>query len=324
MNKEIANLFWHGKLTKFEQVCIQSFVKQGFRTKIWSYDNIKVDGAESCDARLVLPEENLFKYKQQFLDPEFGKGKDYPSLAAFSDAFRWNVVNKFGGWWFDTDVYCLKPAEEFFKLRENKPLVAGLQNDGCPSVNSAIFYADEKTSLKLINYFDELCLKYNYSFSEWGVIGPTLITNMIQNEDLINYVVDTEYFYSIEGHQFRCFIDPALKEYAKSLIVDAYVTHIWNSQLTLHNVDKNNPTEQSLLKDFYDDNYTNSSIKNTDSISKYKKSLERYVEISKLYKKIFKRPGDIFGVGNYINSQLPYKEIENIFLQSDEYKNIKR
>jgi mannosyltransferase OCH1-like enzyme len=57
--KEIANLFWHGELTMLEITCIKSFVQQGFHTKLWSYNNLSVDGAESCDASLVLPKEKL-------------------------------------------------------------------------------------------------------------------------------------------------------------------------------------------------------------------------------------------------------------------------
>ena len=63
--KEIANMFWHGELSKLETMCIKSFVKNGFDVKLWSYNNLKVDGAESCDARLILSEEHLTKYKQQ-------------------------------------------------------------------------------------------------------------------------------------------------------------------------------------------------------------------------------------------------------------------
>jgi hypothetical protein len=320
MKKEIAHLFWHGELTKLEKVCVQSLVSQGFDTKIWSYNNIQIEGAESCDARLVLPEENLTKYKQRHFKINDGTKDFYSSMAAFSDAFRWNVVNKFGGWWFDTDAYCLKSSAEFTKLRENKPLVAGLQDHVCPSVNSGIFYADYNTSLKLVQQLDQLCTAYNYNFPDWGMIGPLLISDVIQSNDLQECVISTENFYSIEYNQFNNFVAPELRELSKTYITNSYVSHIWHSQLGLHNIDKNNPPDGSLLKEFYDGIYTNNTIENFEVISKYKVSLARYIEVSKLYKKILDRPGDVVGIGDHVKSNLSYNQIEQVMINSEEYK----
>lgn len=320
MNKEVAHLFWHGEISKLEKICIQSFAKMGFDTKIWSYTGIEIDGAESCDARLVLPEENLSLYKQQHFSDTNGSKQFYCSMAAFSDAFRWNVVNKFGGWWFDADCFCLKPAEEFTKLREGKQIVACLQDHECPSINSGAFYADYNTSLLLVERLNNLCKQYNYNFNEWGVIGPLLISNVIQDNNLLEHVVSIENFYSIESNQFNYFIDPNLKETAKSYITNSYVSHIWHSKLGLHNIDKNNPPNESLLKEFYDGSFINDQSENSNRILKYKNSLNRYINVSKIYKKILGRSGDVTGIGHYVRTGMSMNELEQIFLNSDEYK----
>ncbi len=323
MKKEIANLFWHGELTELERICIESFVKHGFHTKIWSYTGIQINGAESCDARLVLPEENLTKYKQRHFQVNDGTKEFYSSMAAFSDAFRWNVVNKFGGWWFDTDCYCLRPSKDFVELRKDKPLVACIQDHKKPSINSGVFYADYNTSLKLIDELNTLCERYNYNFDDWGIIGPLLISDVIQINDLQDCVVSTEKFYSIEYNQFVNFINPELKEISKSYIADSYVSHIWHSQLILHNVDKNNPPKDSLLKEFYDGSYTNNTSQNYELILSFKSSLDRYIEVSKLYKKILNRPGDVIGIKCHVDSQMSYAQIEDIMKRSAEYKESK-
>jgi hypothetical protein len=321
---EIANIFWHGELTQFERVCIKSFVKQGFHTKIWSYTNIQVDGAESCDARLVLPEEHLTKYKQQHFEVKDGSKESLSSLAAFSDAFRWTLINKFGGWWFDADCYCLKSSEEFKTLRENKSFISGLQDYECPSVACGAFYANQQISAKLVGRLNSLCEIYNYEFPKWGTIGPLLISDVVQNENLLSCVLSPEKFYSIENNSVNYYINPSLKNEAKSLIVNSYVTHIWHSMLNFHNIDKNNPPENSLLKEFYDETYTNNSLPNIQVISKYDASLERYIQISHLYKKVLNRFGDVEGIGHYCRSQLPYFQIENIFKRSEEYRQTNR
>jgi hypothetical protein len=322
MNTEIANLFWHGELTKFEKTCIESFVKQGFHTKIWSYTNIQVDGAESCDARLVLSEEHITKYKQKYFGITNGTTQYHASLAALSDAFRWNVVNKFGGWWFDTDCYCLKSSEEFKKLRENKPFVSGLQKFESPSVACGAFYANQQISTKLVERLNSLCQIHNYQLPVWGMIGPLLISDVVQSENLLECILSPDKFYSIESQSINYYTDPALKDKAKSLIVNSYVTHIWHSMLISTNIDKNNPPKNSLLEEFYNNRYVNNSAPDAETISKYKTSLERYIHVSLLYKKILNRPGDFDGITHYVESQFSYDKIENIFKNSEEYKRL--
>ena len=319
-NKEVAHLFWHGELTNLEKTCIQSFVKQGFDTKIWSYTNIQVDGAESCDARLVLPEEHLTKYKYQHYSSN--GSTDIASMAAFSDAFRYNVISKFGGWWFDTDCYCLKPATEFEKLRRNKPFVAGIESYDQPVVNSAVFYANANSSTLLVNRLNELCEQNNYSFNTWGTIGPMLISDVVQDNNLTNYILDPEYFYSINYTQIEYFIEPTLLKEANVLIGNSYVTHIWHSKLMINLEDINNPPANTLLSELYSGNYQNFENNEATFISKYKQSLSRYINVSNLYKKVLNRPGDIEGIKHYVESMLPYDRIEQIFLDSEEYKNL--
>jgi hypothetical protein len=322
MNKEIAHLFWHGELTNLEKVCIQSFVKQGFNTKIWSYTNIQVDGAESCDARLILPEEHLTKYKQAHFKLTDGLGDVYASLAAFSDVFRINVVNRFGGWWFDTDCYCLKSSEDFTKLRENISFVACLQDFAGP-VNSAAFCADYEMSSKLVKCLEDACKVNNYTFDKWGAIGPGLFSYFIQANDLYDNILSTEKFYSIEPNNFSYFVEPNLKQLAKSYIVNSYVAHIWHSQLSVNNIDKNNPPKDSLLEEFYNGTYLNTEIENAAIKTAYATARERYIEISNLYKKLFNHPGSFDELKYYSISGMSYKDIEKtLYNNNKDYKRI--
>lgn len=322
MSKEIAHIFWHGELTELEKTSVKSFVKNGFITKLWSYTGLQVDGAESCDARLILPEENLLKYKQRHFENK-DSSKYYSSLAAFSDAFRWNVIRKFGGWWFDADCYCLKPESEFAKLRKDAPIIAGLQDHRSPSVNSGVFYANETVSQLLCEELDMLCDAFEYNFDNWGMIGPELISTVIQKNRLTDYIQPIDKFYAIAHSDFNDFIEPEQKIIAKCKIADSYVTHIWHSKLECYNVDKNNPPVNSLLYEFYNDTYVNDQKQNLEMIKVYDSVLQRYVAVSKCYMDILKRPGDQEGIIHYTLSDLPINTIREIFLNSEEYKNTK-
>ncbi|MBK9199814.1 capsular polysaccharide synthesis protein [Candidatus Skiveiella danica] len=77
----------------------------GFTARVYSYRSLKIPpGAVLCDAATVLPARELRRYTQ---------GGSPENLAAFSDAFRYRLLRSQGGWWFDTDVICLAPVEQF-------------------------------------------------------------------------------------------------------------------------------------------------------------------------------------------------------------------
>ena len=329
--KEIANLFWHGELTIFEITCIKSFVDKGFHTKLWSYNNLAVDGAESCDARLVLPEENLQKYKQLFQNDTTSTRNFHASMAAFSDAFRWNVINKFGGWWFDADCFCLKSELEFNQLRKDKTFVAGVQDYKQPSINSSMVWASLPVATYLVDRLNELCDLHNYNFVEWGVIGPNLITDVVQQYELFDGILPIRLVYSIHADTTEYYFEPSYKQYAKDLIKDSYVTHIWSSCLNRKKYQIDNPPIGSLLEEFYNNLYTKSSNENSlDVFVDYDKSLESYKNISTLYKSVFGKVATYKSLLAYtpkVFSDLPATESMEYYLTKQKtiaelYKNI--
>jgi hypothetical protein len=284
--KETANMFWNGELTKLERMCIKSFVDNGFNVKLWSYTNLEVEGAESCDARLILPEESLTKYKQQH-HSDMECDESLSSIAVFSDVFRYNVVAKFGGWWFDCDCFCLKHSEYFTELRNGKLLVAGLQDTRTVNVASGIFYAEQETAKMMVKYLNVLLDEYNNTFPRWGIVGPEFITDFVQRHKLYHGVTSIEKFYSINGFETHFFINSDLKLVAKALIKNSYVTHIWDS-IIKYMIDKNNFPKGSLLEEFHNDSYNNNEDVNINIISQYNYILSRYLKISEIYDKLNK------------------------------------
>jgi hypothetical protein len=245
MEKELAHFFWHGEISKLESNCIKSFVKNNFNVKLWSYTNIKIDGAESCDARLILPEEHLTKYQQNFSNKIMG-----PSLAAFGDAFRYDVIYKYGGWWFDTDCYCLVDQIKFRELREGRDLVAGFEYSNY--IASGIFYAKKRAAKILVNNLNKVCEKYNYNFPGWGAIGPRLFTETFLHANHPSVLILPPYvFYAILWNEMNLFLKKERLQEAKERIKDSYITHVWNTLFKNLNIDKNNPEEGSLLYELY-------------------------------------------------------------------------
>ena len=101
----VINSFWYGsELTEIGELCIKSFLKNGFEFKLWTYDmKLKVPkGCELMDASKILKKDLLFKHKED-------------SWVPFSIWFRFKLLYERGGAWTDMDIICLKP----FKLKSN-------------------------------------------------------------------------------------------------------------------------------------------------------------------------------------------------------------
>jgi hypothetical protein len=95
--------FWHGPpLGPVRTACLRSFVAQGHRFVLYTYDEVDVpDGIVTEDASSVIPRSELFHFENPFT------GR--PDLGPFSDLFRFRLLHRTGGWWIDVDTVCLTP-----------------------------------------------------------------------------------------------------------------------------------------------------------------------------------------------------------------------
>jgi hypothetical protein len=244
---EVANIFWDGELSTFEKKCIKSYVDNGFKVKLWSYDSKELDGCESCDASLVLDKSYIGKIKQYH--PNISSERS--NMAAFSDMFRFTLIAKNGGWWFDADCFCLKNQEDFKKLRGDKDIIAFIQEPN--SINCAAFYIKQnsKVSKDILNEFELLYNDNINSVASWGTYGPVFITDFINKYDLNDCILDRDLAYAIHWEEFYLFIDSSQKEIGYDRIKNSYLTHIVNTFMNKHNVNKNEPPMGSLLHYLY-------------------------------------------------------------------------
>lgn len=249
MNKlEIANFFWDGELTLLEKKCIQSFVDCGFKVKLWSYTNIELPNVESCDANLVLSRNTALKQ-------ELGsKSEKAATLAAFSDYFRYKVVAKFGGWWFDTDCFCLKDVNDFIKAAQGKSIIAGIQdpnNNSLHEVACGAFWIDQSISGKLIDEFEQMISSLNGELQSFGFYGPEFFTKFVKNNGYHDDMLSVSAFYAIHWNECDLLIYPENLTTAAIRTEQSYLIHIWTNSFKEKGIDKNAPIEGSLLYYLY-------------------------------------------------------------------------
>lgn len=214
---DVANFFWEGSaLGPIEVGCVASFLKQGFRVRLYSYRQLDVPlGVELRDASEILPQANLSIYCQA------GKSGN---LAAFSDAFRYNLLERHGGWWFDADMLCMQSSDKFEDLIASKhPTFCAGFEDSEHINGAALFAADPNVAKALI---DDLS-SCGYTFG-WGEIGPKLLTRVVARLDLRHVIEPPGTFYSIHFRDFVKLYDPAERDWCESCVSGALAVHLWN------------------------------------------------------------------------------------------------
>lgn len=95
----IQSLWIGGALSKVEQLCVASFMKNGHEFHLYTYDRVEgiPKGTKVLDANLIIPKDEIFIAKR--------------SYALFADWFRWKLLYEQGNVWVDMDMVCMQPFD---------------------------------------------------------------------------------------------------------------------------------------------------------------------------------------------------------------------
>lgn len=238
---ETAHFFWHGpELSIYEWACISSFVRADFSVRVWSYLPIRMpEGALAGDASGILPQSELSRYTQG------GKPKN---IAAFTDFFRYALLQNHPGWWFDTDVICLRRQQEFQYF--SQPIVAGFESPGV--INGAVLkFNDLRWAIELGARAVVVAQRTNNDF-KWGAVGPALVTEVVDEAALQQAVLQPHVFYPVHWKAADLVLDPARRDEASSLCARAHAYHLWNEVIRRCAIPKNIlPPQGSFLHDVF-------------------------------------------------------------------------
>lgn len=100
----LVTLWIKGALNWVSLACLKSARRVGHEVHLYSYEDVPniPAGIRHLDARLVVPEDEIFQFEGVNNPAMFG------SYAPFSDAFRYRALGQGRGIWFDSDVYFLR------------------------------------------------------------------------------------------------------------------------------------------------------------------------------------------------------------------------
>jgi hypothetical protein len=204
--------FWHGDaLSPYEWMCLKSFRAKHDDVFFVSYDDkVSVpEGIQVINANEVCDKALLDKFIYH--------GK--PSLAGFTDYFRYRLIQKHEVCWFDADMMCLSPDESIFS-----DFIFGFEHE--LSINNAILKLPRNHGalLELIKTCEENIGKD----LEWGALGPILLTRILTNAKLRERAQPKEKFYPFGVVNFWQLLLPIYRDKVINETQNSWSVHLWN------------------------------------------------------------------------------------------------
>ena len=204
--------FWFGEsISPYQRLAMKSFIDRGHQYVLYAYDNFDVpSGVELRDANEILPRSRVFFYGE-------GAGVGRGSVSAFSNLFRYQLLNLRGNWWVDADVVCLTdaaPATDVFM---------GWEYDH--QIGSTILKFPQRHP-----FVGALCAAADACGPdpEWGTTGPHLVTQLARENQLLDLVSPQPYAYPVQSADALHLFLPARREEVHARIAGAPFLHMWN------------------------------------------------------------------------------------------------
>lgn len=221
-------MFWDGEITTYQKASILSAYNAGFHVILWSFE--KHDLPKEIEQRDA--EDILLRNEVEDLEYSGWHAKqsaDHRARALYSDFFRAEVLDKMGGWWFDTDLLFFKTAEEFEALR-NRKVIAGEEPHTFFSVNNAVLaFGSDKYATLYKRYL--YALGSRGGSHKWGAFGPGALNKIFDKLELADEVMPQEAFYPVGVGDRKHMYTPSRmsNQLCYSKVKNSYCLHWWNS-----------------------------------------------------------------------------------------------
>lgn len=223
-------MMWVGdSISKIQEISMSSFLYHNHEISLFVYNkNLVVpNGIKKLDANEIIPESEIFKVKNTY--------------AAFSDIFRYQMINKTDLPWVDADTICVSDNWNFkdniYAGYEGKIVVGGVLS--LPYNSPAITYMINKSK------------NFEKDKINWVEIGPALVDETFKKFRLMKYVYNEETFCGIHYSKWKKLWQQEYLEEIKELEKKSHSISAYNSMITFSGLDKNNLPSGSAMDYFY-------------------------------------------------------------------------
>lgn len=231
------NTLWIGdRMPALQGLCLHSAVAVGCPVRLFTYGPVQgvPQGVEIADAREILGLDKMIRHRET------------QSVALFSDRFRYEILGKGLGAWFDTDMLFLKPpqptaeclvgweSEElvgsgFIWITPGHRLITRLRRHAAREYPVPKWFPRrlrwELTYRKLMGR------PVHVSELEWGVIGPDLLTWLLRDMKLIDRARPRSWCSPVP-YEMRLEVVKGGVDWHGWIGEDTTCVHLWNQGLT--------------------------------------------------------------------------------------------
>lgn len=211
--------FWQGPLNPFAWACLASFPRAGAQLALYSYDPAldAPEGVTLRDAREICPDESWVARMTV-------AGK--PSVATFSDLFRYRMIRATGACWVDADLICLRApsfsGEPYIYCRQADFVSARLVN------NAVLRLPPDEPALAELIATAEAGIDRDLA---WGALGPFLLTPTLETHGLYGKAMQPEVCYPVAPELFWTLFLPSQREQAAQGTAGATLVHLWSEAI---------------------------------------------------------------------------------------------
>lgn len=174
--QKIAQFLWvGGSLSAIERLALASFRDHGFECHLYHYYELigVPDGIALKDAREIISDDAIF-----YTDSPSGR-----SLASFSDLFRYALLSKCGGWWFDMDVVCLRSADTWM-FNQSLIFASTYEGEYGECASNCVIYAPTRNDERMVELRQLAQALSSVEGRDFCAMGPFLIQQIVRDNNL--------------------------------------------------------------------------------------------------------------------------------------------
>jgi hypothetical protein len=206
----VVHSLWIGEIGPIEELCLRSFVRNGFQVRLWTYTPLSIDipgvvpsRADDILARSLVDE---FRYENS------------TSKSPFSNIFRYRLLADLGGIWVDMDNVCLRPFEAeseyvFPSLSAPHQRDPEIAEDGGVQIDS--WFIKAPAGSPLMEHCFATGFEYRGKLPPWGTMGPVLLNEGVRRFGLREFAAESfmpinwhyAHRYPVERKRFKAFFE---------------------------------------------------------------------------------------------------------------------
>lgn len=233
IRQDVSALWIGGPLGHLEQLALSSFRDHNFAVNLYTYD-----------ASIEAPEGVVIQNGEDILPAEmvFENASRPGTFSAFSNIFRYRLLQLRQTTWIDTDVVALGgdlPSSDYLFAWESKK-----------HINGAVLSAPPNSPF--LKRLLEQSLSVEPSSVQWGQLGPRLITSTVQELGLAGEATNRKTIYPLSFRQIWEIFDPRRTRLVRAATGASPTLHLWNEVMRNQPIKHQGPPPGSFLAELMD------------------------------------------------------------------------